>query len=124
MTDLEFDFYMTLRAEIVKRAIDDLKKAMRKSDRLGYVCDAQKNLEKWFLSRWGQTLSDNNGERIIARCRETYKRGFGGRPLLVSDDIARKMCVDYKGGMSVEAIAKKYDTTEPIVYSAFRKWGD
>lgn len=124
MTDLEFDFYMTLRAEVVKQAVDDLKKAMRKSNRLGYVCDAQKNLEKWFLSRWGQALSDDNGERIIARCRQTYKQGAGERPLLISDDIAKKMCADYKGGMSMVAIAEKYGTTEAIVASARRKWGD
>ena len=124
MTDLEFDFYMTLRAEVVRLAIEDLKKAMRKSDRLGYVCDAQKNLEKWFLSRWGQALSDDNGERIIAMCQQTYKQGYGGRPLLISDDIARKMCVDYKGGMSIAKIAEKYGQTEPVVNSALRKWGD
>lgn len=115
---------MTLRAEIVRLAVGDLKKAMRKSDRLGYVCDAQKNLEKWFLSPWGQALSDDNGERIIDRCRKTYKQGAGERDLLISDDIAKKMCADIKSGMSGAAIAAKYDTTEHIVISAWRKWGD
>ena len=124
MTDLEFDFYMTLRAEVVRLAIDDLKKAMRKSDRLGYVCDAQRNLEKWFLSRWGQALSDDNGERIIEMCRRTYKRGAGERPLPISDDIARKICADYKGGMSMEKLGEKYGLTVPIVDRTLRQWCD
>lgn len=124
MTGLELDFYMMLRAEVVKAAVDDLKKAMRKSDRLGHVCKEQETLEQWFLTPWGQALTDDNGEQIIARCRKTYKQGVGERPLLISDDIARKMCADYKGGMSKAEIADKYDTTEHIVASAWRKWGD
>lgn len=124
MTGLELDFYTTLRAEVVKRAVDDLKKAMRKSDRLGHVCKEQESLEKWFLSQWGQALSDDNGEQIIARCRKTYKLGAGDGSLPISDDIARKICADYKGGMSVAAIAEKYNTTAATAMSAWRKWGD
>ena len=124
MTGLELDFYMTLRAEVVKAAVDDLKKAMRKSDRLGHVCKEQESLEKWFLSPWGQALSDDNGVEIIARCRRTYKRGSAERPLPLSDEIAKKMCALFKGGMSRAAIAEKYGTTEAIVARAWRKWGD
>lgn len=124
MTGLELDFYMMLRAEVVKAAVDDLKKAMRKSDRLGHVCKEQEALEQWFLTPWGQALTDDNGEQIIARCRRTYKRGSAERSLPVSDDIAKKMCALYKGGMSRLAIAKKYGATKAIVISAWEKWGE
>ena len=124
MTYQEVDFYMTLRAEVIKLAIVDLKKAMRKSDRLGYVCKEQESLEKWLLSPWGQALSDDNGKQIIALCRKTYNQGGLERDMLVSDDIAQKMAADYKGGMPRLAIARKYGVADGIVATALRKWDD
>lgn len=63
--------YDRLRTEIVRSVVKDLKKAMRKSARLGLVCDEQKNLEKWFLSKWGQFLCEDRGEYIIEKCRQS-----------------------------------------------------
>ena len=74
----EMEAYERLRIEIVKSVVKDLKKAMRKSDRLGFVCGEQKNLEKWFLSKWGQFLCGDKGEYIIEKCLKTYKHHAPG----------------------------------------------
>lgn len=65
--------YERLQTEIVRSAVKDLRKAIRKSKRLGFVCDEQIKLEQWFLSAWGQLLSGDNGAYIIEKCRQTYK---------------------------------------------------
>ena len=70
----QMEAYERLRTEIIKAAVYDLKKAIRKSNRLGAVCDEQKKMESWFLSSWGQLLSGDNGEYIIEKCHKDYKK--------------------------------------------------
>jgi hypothetical protein len=78
LLEWELEAYERLRTEIVRSAVNDLKKAIKKSKRLGYVCDEQKNMEAWFASPWGQTLCGNNGEYIVKQCRRAYKSKCGG----------------------------------------------
>ena len=56
--------YELLRAAIVRRAVKDYVIALKKDDKqkISY-------LERWFLSKWGQLLSYNNGVYIIAKCK-------------------------------------------------------
>ena len=71
----QIEAYNRLRAEIVRSAVKDLEKAVKKSNRQGAICAEQKSMERWFLSKWGQFLSGDNGEYIIERCRKTKGKG-------------------------------------------------
>ena len=66
--------YERMRTEIVRLAVADLRKAIKKSKRMGVICAEQVELEQWFLSPWGQMLSGDNGRYIIEKCNQTYKR--------------------------------------------------
>ena len=65
----QMEAYERLRTEVVRSAVKDLEKAIKKSKRQGSICNEQIALERWFLSKWGQLLSGDNGEYIIERCR-------------------------------------------------------
>ena len=116
--------YELLRAEIVRSAVVDYKKALRKSDRIGYVCDEQTKMERWFLSKWGQMLSGDQGEYIIERCRKNYKAANQKlrSPNMTAETIA-KAHKDYKAGMSKKEITKKYNITDYQYYEVLRKCG-
>ena len=79
MPGWQIEAYERLRTEIVRSVVKDLEKAVRKSKRQGTICDEQKNLEMWFLSKWGQLLSEDNGEYIIERCRHAKGACVVGR---------------------------------------------
>ena len=115
--------YERLRIEIVKSAVKDLQKAMRKSDRFGCVCDKQKSLEEWFLSSWGQLLCENRGEYIVDRCRKTYKSTAPKKEKQrFSDEEQQKICEDYKNGIGYKQILQKYDITSATLYNILRRW--
>ena len=120
----QMEAYERLRAEIVRRAVNDYMKALRKSDRLGYVCEEETNLEKWFFTKWGQFLSGDNGEYILERCKSTYKpRVYKNGHKTLPDDVQKKICADYKDGMRLVEISKKYSVSVSRVETALRKWG-
>lgn len=73
----QMEAYERLRTEIVRLAVIDYKKALRKSNREGAVCKEQRNLERWFLSKWGQMLCEDMGECIIEQCLRSYKAANG-----------------------------------------------
>ena len=58
-------FYEMLRAAILEQAIFDYKKALKKQNE-GCI----KALERWFLSPYGEFLSDDRGAFIIENCRK------------------------------------------------------
>ena len=120
----KMEAYERLRREIVRHAVDDLKRAMKKSDRLGYVCVEQENLEEWFLSPWGQTLCFNNGEYIIEKCLETYKqlesRKNGRKP--IPESKQKEVYDAYIDGVSALKIMKKYKLTEYQFKRIVREW--
>lgn len=60
---------MPLCEAIVKRAVMDYKLALRKRD---FYAIAE--LEKFFLSDYGQLLSRDHGELIIEKCKKTVKK--------------------------------------------------
>ena len=116
--------YERLRAEIVKSAVNDYLKALRKSDRLGHVCDEQTKLEDWFVSKWGQFLSGDNGEYILERCRNNYKpRVYRNGRKMLPDDVQKKICADYKSGMRLLHISQKYKVSINRIQTALRRWG-
>lgn len=124
MQPWEIDGYERLRAEIVKSAVFDLKKAMRKSHKLGYVCDAQKTLEKWFLSKWGQILSGDNGEYIIEKCSKTYNTGNGKKKAdKINPEVEEKAYIDWKAGMTKKQIMKKHSITSYQYFNMLRRHG-
>ena len=105
--DWQMEAYECLRAEIVKAAVFDYKKALRKSDRLGVVCGEQINLEKWFLSKWGQMLSGDNGEFIIEKCQKTYKpRAYTKQKGLLPESTQSEVYADYQRGVKNKEIQK------------------
>jgi hypothetical protein len=115
--------YERLRTAIVRSVVNDLKRAMRESDRLGVVSDRQKELEDWFLSRWGQMLSGDNGEFIIEKCRQTYKGSFGRKSRQrIPEDVQKRICEEYIKGESFKAIMQRYDITPGILYGIVRRW--
>lgn len=61
------DTRITICAAIVSQAIKDYKKALAENDR-GEI----RRLEKWFLSDWGQKLSNDNGALIIEKTRKEF----------------------------------------------------
>ena len=70
------DAYKNVRYAIVKQAIDDYKRALRRGKEAEI-----KAIERWFLSEWGEFLSDNKGAYIIEKVKseERKKGGNNGR---------------------------------------------
>lgn len=66
--------YIKLQCAIVQQAIKDFKKALRQKNAAHIQA-----LERWFLSPWGQRLSENNGARIIAVIKQEVERASNGR---------------------------------------------
>ena len=69
-----------LRAAILKRAVKDYVSAQKRvekllsqnnpsEDKLMFAESKVSELERWFMSDWGQTLSGNNGQNIINMSR-------------------------------------------------------
>lgn len=105
----QMEAYERLQTEIVKLAVSDLKKAMRKSDRIGVVCSEQRKLERWFLSKWGQLLCEDRGEYIIEKCRQTYKhRVPRAKKFPIPEEQQKAIYADWKSGMQSSAIFDKY----------------
>lgn len=120
----QMESYERLRAAIVKQAVDDYIKALRKSDRLCDICEEQTKLEEWFLSKWGQFLSGDNGEYIIEKCNSSYKpRVHRNGVKTFPDDVQKKICADYKNGMRMVELSRKYGCSITRVQTALRKWG-
>lgn len=123
----QLEAYELLRTEIVRVAVFDYKKALRKSERLGYVCKEQEELEQWFVSRWGQALCGGNGEYIMNKCRETYKyvTPYSKKPArrnFIPEDVQIRICEDYKNGVRHRDILKKYRINPSKLYSIVRRW--
>ena len=115
--------YQRLRTQIVKSAVDDYNKALKKTDRIGEVCTEQINLEKWFLSPWGQLLSGDNGELIIEKCRANYKKIPNNKAHeYITKDVQLQIFAEYKSGVSYKAICKKYKIPSRTLYSIVRRW--
>ena len=120
----QMEAYERLRTEIVRSAVNDYSKALRKSDRLGHVCEEQTKLEAWFLSKWGQLLSGDNGEYILERCQNTYKaRKIKTGKKMLPDEVQKKICADYKSGTRLSHISQKYKVSITKIQTALRRWG-
>ena len=123
VTAWEMECCDRIRAEIVRQAVKDLQKAMKKSDRMGCVCDEQVRLEKWFLSKWGQLLSGDNGEYIIERCRQTYKaRSFSNGKSMLPNDVQKKIYEEWLNKTSHAEIQRKYGVSASQIYLILRRW--
>ena len=66
--------YERLRIAILQQAVKDYEKALRRGKTA--VCSA---LVRWFRSEWGQMLSDDKGELIIAECKRRVRMKKGAR---------------------------------------------
>lgn len=62
------DAYEALRLAILRQAATDYSMALRK--RKSAECAA---MVRWFRSEWGQVLSGDKGELIIAECKRRSK---------------------------------------------------
>lgn len=122
--DWQVEGYERLRTEIVRSAVNDLKKGIRKSKREGAVCKEQRAMERWFLSAWGQMLCGDNGEYIIERCRATYKAPSGkmwADP--VPPEVEEQAHKDYKAGMLRKEIMRKHNMTLYQYWQMLRRFG-
>ena len=119
----QMEAYERLRIEVVKSAVEDLRKAMRKSDRIGCVCNAQKALEAWFLSGWGQMLCENQGKYIVEQVRATYKSSVSkkGRRRF-SDEEEQRIYKEHKDGVGYKQLSKKYKISAESLYKILRRW--
>lgn len=120
----QMDAYERLRTEIVRSAVKDLEKALRKSDRLGAVCSEQIRLERWFTSQWGQMLCGGNGEYILEKVRQNYKASVSKKGKLgVPDDVQKRIYEEYINGAKYKAIIQRYGITSTTLYNIVRRWG-
>ena len=119
----QMEAYQRLRGEIIRQAVKDYKNALRRSDRLGAVCTEQIDLERWFLSKWGQMLSGDNGEYIIELCKKTYKlRRFDYCKVELPEEVLKSIHADLQAGMARRKISRKYDITRYKVDDIARRW--
>lgn len=115
--------YERLRAEIVKSAVDDYKKALKKSDRLGCRCAEEIKLKKWFLSNWGQLLCEGNGEYIMEKCCQTYKTSGNKKGKQhIPDDIQKRVYKDYLNGVDNKTIIERYGISHSTIHNIVRRW--
>lgn len=66
--------YIELVIAIIEQAVKDYKKALKDCDDKSRIVQAKaqstkRECEKFFLSEWGQLLTDGHGQLIIERCR-------------------------------------------------------
>lgn len=61
--------YERLFIHVIKQAVNDYKRALRKNDNYTMA-----TIEKFFLSDWGQWLSYGYGEYIIEKCKKSVKK--------------------------------------------------
>lgn len=116
--------YERLRIEIVRSAVIDLKRALRKTDREGVVCNEQIALERWFRSKWGQLLSGDRGEYIIEKCHQNYKRAHGKlRAAPMTKETEDRAYSDYKAGLSKKEILEKHNITSYQYCQMLRRRG-
>lgn len=113
-----------LRIEIVRSAVVDLKKALRKSAREGVACNEQIAMERWFLSKWGQMLCEDRGRYIIEQCHQNYKAAHGKlRAAPMTQETEEKAYRDYKAGMSKKEITLKHNITSYQYCQMLRRRG-
>ena len=63
-----YEAYESLRLAILRQAATDYSRALRR--RKSADCEA---MVSWFRSDWGQMLSGDQGELIIAECKRRNK---------------------------------------------------
>ena len=120
----QLEAYERLRIEVVRSATNDLKRALRKSNKSGAICNEQIAMERWFLSPWGQMLSGDNGEYIIERCHKSYKATHGKlRAAPITQETEDKAYKDYKAGLSKKEITKKHNITDYQYCQMLRRRG-
>lgn len=97
----EYEAYILLSAGILEQAIADYKDVLQGRkviNQNGKIEATIPELEKFFLSQYGQTLSRGNGERIIARCRREAKETQGKKTKAHGKGLHAKP-LDYSGGV-------------------------
>ena len=123
MEKWEIECYDKLRTEVVRQAVIDLLKALRKSDRLGYPCEEQISLEAWFLSDWGQFLCCDTGAYIIEKLHKTYKRAYKTGKTQLPDAVQKKICEDCNDGVRLYKIYQKYGVSRYRMKEMQKRWG-
>ena len=119
----QWEGYQRLRAEIIRVAVEDYKAALRKSSRIGKKCSKEAELERFFLSGWGQTLSGDNGQYIIDMCRKDHRFVKSGRShQKLSVEVQRELVGEYLSGKPVKEIAKKYKVSNTAVYACVERF--
>jgi hypothetical protein len=126
----QMEAYERLRTEIVRSAVFDYKKDLRKSEKLGVICGEQKKLERWFLSKWGQMLTGDNGRYIIEKCRQSYKistpyaryASNAEKKKGIAEDVQKRIYEDYRNGVRYKAIIQKYGISTTKLYDIVRRW--
>lgn len=118
----QMEAYERLRTEIVKSAVHDYQKALKKTDRIGEVCREQLSLEDWFLSPWGQLLSGDNGELIIEKCRGGYKKTPNRKNQFLDDETQQRIYREYRDGVGYKAILQRYKLSSNTLYKIVKRW--
>ena len=107
--DWQIPCYERLRNEIVRSAVTDYKKALKVSQGEGEKFDREKALERWFRSKWGQFLCENQGEYIMEVCKKSKPKGFGrGRTPNITDEQKGQIVKALKEGEPILSLAEKY----------------
>ena len=59
------DIYVHLKTAILEQAVKDYRTALKRNDT--YLADY---LERWFMSGWGEFLSNNSGAFIVEKVKK------------------------------------------------------
>jgi hypothetical protein len=82
------DPYIILAMGIVRQAVNDYRRAYLESLLHGEKTAELKELERWFVSDWGQECSLGNGVRILkdtqADCELRYSYSYDKHDLLIT----------------------------------------
>lgn len=115
--------YENLRLRILQQAVDDYRAAIKKSRLKGEKIEAEDELEKFFLSHWGQMLSGDNGKYIIDRCQKDHSSNRRqGQSQKLTDDEQVAVVSDYLNGMKARELRQKYGITYNDIQRYLKKW--
>lgn len=79
MKDFIYEAYGNLRIAILQQAVEDYRKAIKKTQSTDKYEKRQgtytkNSLERFFLSEWGELLSGDNGQFIVDKLREEMQQ--------------------------------------------------
>lgn len=74
---------------------------------------------KWLVTRRKQL--DEPNSPMLQRLRENAAKGYLGKRPIISEEILINICSDYRSGLDIIPISKKYEISKSLVSAIFQK---